>query len=218
MLNVPYGIVGYSGRMGHEIVQAAGGIPCVRVWDKGDECDAAPRVIFDFSLPSAFNRVIELCREYHCALVSGTTALSAEQEKQLRELAKEVPVVRSANYSIGITIMAMILREFGPLMKDWDAEIAEAHHNRKKDAPSGTALMLGRALGRDVNMNSFRLGGLPGDHSAYFANDGELLSISHRAISRSVFAIGAVKAAEFALNHPAGFYSFEDVVRSGSGK
>ena len=82
------------------------------------------------------------------------------------------------------------------------------------DAPSGTAILLGKALGRDVPMHSFRLGGLPGDHTAIFGNDGETLSITHHAISRSVFAIGAVKAAQFALTQEKGFFTFADVVRA----
>ena len=102
---------------------------------------------------------------------------------------------------------------FAPLLADWDAEIAEAHHIHKKDAPSGTALMLGKALGRDVPMHSFRLGGLPGDHEALFGNEGETLSVRHHAISRSVFAIGAVRAARFALAKEKGLFTFEDVVR-----
>ena len=212
-LSVPYGIVGFTGRMGREIMAAAGGEPCLKVWDSGEECTGAPRVIFDFSHFSVLSRSVELARKYRSALVVGTTALKDEHFDMLRSLGEELPVVQSFNYSTGIAIMAMILREFGPMLADWDGEISEAHHIHKKDAPSGTAILLQKALGRDVPMYSFRLGGLPGDHEAVFGNEGELLTISHRAINRSVFAIGAVKAARFALTKEKGLYGFEAVVR-----
>ncbi|MDY3868279.1 MAG: dihydrodipicolinate reductase C-terminal domain-containing protein [Pyramidobacter sp.] len=212
-LNVPYGIIGSTGRMGHEIMAAAGKVPCLCVWDTGESCEGSPKVIFDFSSPEVTSRTVELCRAHHSALVIGTTALEEQQIALLRDLAQTVPVVQSFNYSIGITVMAMILRTFGPMLADWDAEISETHHIHKKDAPSGTALLLQRALGRAVPMHSFRLGGMPGDHEAFFANEGEVLSIKHHAISRSVFAIGAVKAAEFAVAQSSGFFTFEDVLK-----
>ncbi|MGI6074777.1 MAG: 4-hydroxy-tetrahydrodipicolinate reductase [Pyramidobacter sp.] len=215
-LGVPYGIVGSTGRMGHELEAAAGAAPCLRVWIDGEECSGAPRVIFDFSSASALRRTAELCRQYHCGLVLGTTALKEEHFALLRNLAEEVPVVQSSNYSVGIAVMAMMLRRYGPLLKDWDAELAEAHHIHKKDAPSGTALALEKALGRDVPIHSFRLGGLPGDHIAIFGSEGETLTISHRAINRSVFAMGAVRAARFVLTREKGLYTFEDALRGQS--
>lgn len=213
-LDAKYGIVGSTGRMGLELLAAAGGKPCLTVSIEGEECSDAPQVIFDFSSAAVFNHTIELCKKYNCALVCGTTALSAEQIAELHELAKTVPVVQSSNYSIGIAIMSMILKEYGPLLEDWNAELCEIHHIHKKDAPSGTALMLRDALGRDVPIQSHRLGGIPGDHEALFGNEGELLTIRHRAINRSVFAIGAVEAAKFALSKENGFYTLTDVVKS----
>ncbi len=212
-LDVPYGIVGSTGRMGREVVTAAGCEPCLRVWGSGEECDGTPRVIFDFSTKKALPRTLELCEAHHSALVLGTTALGEDDLAKVRDAAEKFPVVQSFNFSIGIAVMAMMLRQFGPLLADWDAEIAEAHHIHKKDAPSGTAILLRDALGRDVPMHSFRLGGLPGDHTAIFGNEGETLQVAHHAISRSVFAIGAVKAAQFILKEERGLFTFEDVVR-----
>lgn len=215
-LSVPYGIVGSTGRMGHELEAAAGAAPCLRVWIDGEECHGAPRVIFDFSSAAALRRTAELCRRYQCGLVLGTTALQEDHFALLRGLAEEVPVVQSANYSVGIAVMTMILRRYAPLLKDWDAELAEAHHIHKKDAPSGTALALEKALGRNVPIHSFRLGGLPGDHIAVFGSEGETLTVSHRAINRSVFATGAMRAARFVLTAEKGLYSFEDALRAQS--
>lgn len=213
-LGVPYGVVGSTGRMGLEVIAACGGKPVLRVWDAGEECDASPRVIFDFSAAAVLPHTIELCRAHHAALVVGTTALKQEHFALLRELGEEVTVVQSFNYSVGVALLAMMLHDYGPLMADWDAEIVEAHHNKKKDAPSGTAILLRDALGRDVPMHSLRVGGLPGDHAAVFGNEGETLTLTHHAISRSVFAIGAVKAARFALTREKGFYTFADVIRA----
>lgn len=212
-LGVPYGVVGSTGRMGREIATAAGGAPCLRVWSGGEECDASPRVIFDFSSKKGLPRTVELCREHKSALVLGTTALTEADLAPVRELAGEVAVAQSFNFSIGVAVMAMMLRQFGPVLSGWDAEIAEAHHIHKKDAPSGTAILLRDALGRDVPMHSFRIGGLPGDHCAIFGNEGETLTIQHHAISRSVFAIGAVKAAQFILTKERGLFTLEDIVR-----
>lgn len=213
-LDVPYGVVGYTGRMMREVMAVAGGKPVLRVWDVGEECDSSPKVIFDFSYFGVLPHTVELARKHKSALVVGTTALREEHIALLHEVSAEIPVVQSFNFSIGIAIMAMILREYGPMLSDWNAEIAEMHHIHKKDAPSGTAILLEKALGRKVPMHSYRLGGLPGDHTAIFGNEGETLSISHHAINRGVFAIGAVKAAQFALTKKNGFYTFEDVIRA----
>ena len=155
---------------------------------------------------------IGACERFRAACVVGTTALGDGDLAALRDLATRVPVVQSFNFSQGVTILKMMLRSFAPLLAGWDAEIVETHHNKKKDAPSGTAILLGKAVGRDCPTHSLRLGGVPGDHSVVFANDGEVLELSHRAISRSVFALGALRAAEFALRAKPGYYTFEEVI------
>ncbi len=211
-----YGIVGSTGRMGRELMEVFGpeGL-CLEVWEGGQTLKENPQVICDFSSPSALARTLELCRRCSSALVLGTTALSPAQLDQVRELSQEVAVVHSANYSIGVTLMAMMLQHFGPMMARWNAEIQETHHVHKKDAPSGTALMLQQALGREVPILSSRLGGVPGYHSASFANEGELLQVTHRALSRRVFAIGALQAARFAAAQDWGLFSFQDVISAG---
>ena len=123
--------------------------------------------------------------------------------------------MQSFNFATGVTLLKMMLREFAPLFADWDVEISETHHNKKKDAPSGTAILLREATGRDCPTHSLRLGGIPGDHTVCYANEGEVLTLTHRALSRSVFALGALKAAEFAVSAAPGFYSFEEVLSCG---
>lgn len=209
-----YGLVGAFGRMGLEIRKVfSEHTLCLAVDVAKEEINDTPQVIVDFSSPAALPRTISICRGYKSALVIGTTAISKDDIERLRELGQDVAVVQSFNFSVGINVLSMVLKEFSPCLSDWDLEIAEIHHKHKKDAPSGTALLLRDAAGRDCPMHSLRLGAVPGDHYAFFSNEGEMLVLSHRAVSRSVFAIGALRAAMFALDAKPGFYSFEEVLR-----
>lgn len=211
-----YGIVGYSGRMGCElatIFEAAGYELTLTVDANRENVVKAPKVIVDFSLPAAWPATLRLCREYDAALVLGTTGLSTEQLTEVGALARDVAVVHSSNFGIGTNLLAMILRDYRELFADWELEIEETHHNKKKDAPSGTALMLMNAAGRDCPTHSLRLGNLPGDHTLHYARGDELLSFTHRAVNRSMFAAGALRAAEFAADAESGYYNFEDVLR-----
>lgn len=213
------GIVGYTGRMGKEIgtlLREAGHDLVLTADAAGESVRGEPRVIFDFSLPGAWPGTRRLCLRYNAALVLGTTGFDGAQLEQARELGRTVPVVQSANFGIGINLLAMIMRDYSCMLADWELEISEAHHNKKKDAPSGTALTLMEAAGRACPAHSLRLGNLPGDHAAHYALGDELLTFTHRAVSRNIFAGGALKAAEFALRAGKGYYSFQDVLRAGA--
>jgi 4-hydroxy-tetrahydrodipicolinate reductase len=167
----------------------------------------------DFSSGAALAGTVGLCETHGAALVIGTTALSEAHLASLRKLGETAAVVQSFNFATGVNVLKMILRDYAPLFAGWDAEIEETHHSKKKDAPSGTAILLREAAGRDIPTHSLRLGGVPGDHSVHFANDGEVLTFTHRALARNVFALGALRAALFALGARPGFYSFEDVLQ-----
>lgn len=208
-----YGIVGYSGRMGREIQEVFKDHHLCLTVDEGKEhIEDRPDMIIDFSSFHATFRTIELCRENNSGLVIGTTALQPEHLSSLRDLSLSLPVIQSFNFSMGINLMKRILKDFSEYFLDWDLAITETHHVKKKDAPSGTALLLREAIGRESDCLSLRLGGIPGDHQVTFANEGEMVTFSHRAISRKVFAMGALKAAEFGLGRDRGFYSFEEVL------
>lgn len=208
-----YGIVGSSGRMGRELIEVFGPENCVATISLEDETILdSPQVMLDFSRPEALKRTLEICEEYRSALVLGTTALTEDHIAQVKDLAKSVAVVQGYNFSIGIGVLRMILRQYAPALKEWDAEISETHHVHKVDSPSGTAITLMKEIGRECPSHSLRMGGVPGDHSVHFANEGEILSLTHRAISRKVFAMGAFQAAKFALEQKPGFYDFEEVV------
>jgi len=210
-----YGLIGFKGRMGKEIMHVFDNNELVlKMDDDFYEETAIPEVIVDFSLPDVTDRVIELAKEKNAGLVIGTTGLDDHKMSELKKLSEEVPVVQSFNFSQGINILKMILRDYSKFLKDWDCEIIEVHHNQKKDSPSGTALLLRNEIKKEeIVSHSLRMGGIPGDHTILFANEGEMLEFKHRAVSRKVFALGALKAAEFLLEKKKGFFSFEEVIK-----
>lgn len=210
-----YGIIGSSGRMGMEIeslFQEKGHEIVLRLDDKGVERISTPQILIDFSLPAALEKTVELLHEYKCPLVTGVTGYSSEQNEQIKALGKEVAVVQSFNFSIGIHLMLKMTRLLNDTLSDWDVEISETHHRFKKDKPSGTAKTLAALFDREITVNSSRLGNIPGDHTVTFGGLGEILSLSHRVLSRHTFAEGALLAAKFALQRPAGYYTFSDVL------
>ena len=218
-----YGVIGHSGRMGREIISvfnSSGHVPVLLADEHGIvEENGKPQVMMNFAPPVSLKDTIELCEKYGSSLIIGTTGLNDEHMNSLKKLSLNVPVVQSFNFATGINVLKIVLREFSLMLSDWDAEIVEIHHNKKKDAPSGTAILLRDAIlegdnkRKKCDIHSLRIGGVPGDHVVDFANEGEVISLSHRAVSRTVFALGALKAAEFAINAKPGLYSYEEVLK-----
>ena len=199
------------------------------------ELPAEVEVLVDFSAPEATMVRLAECRREGVPMVVGTTGLSEAQQAELA--AAEIPVLLSANMSLGVNL----LREIAPsvaqaLGDDFDIEIVESHHRFKKDAPSGTALMLGRAiaeaLGRDlkaeavhgregavgerprreIGFHAIRAGDIVGEHTVVFGGLGERIELRHVAHSRDTFARGALRAARFLVSQPPGLYSMKDVL------
>lgn len=238
-------IHGVGGRMGQSVqalVQAAPDMELIggirrqptesNEFSSLTELATPPDVIIDFSLPDALDGLIDYCQCHRVALVSGTTGLDNSQIFELRRLAESVAVLYAANMSRGVALMRRLVQQAaaaaGPRC---DIDILEHHHNRKLDAPSGTALMLGevaaRAAGQENDPNPdrrgqrtrgrighavLRGGDVVGEHTAYFHLDGERIEIAHRAANRSVFAHGAVAAARWLHGQPSGFYSIDDTL------
>lgn len=198
---------------------------------------AGADVLVDFSSPD--NAVANAAVAPGCktALVIGTTGLSEAQIDALREASRTVPVLLAPNFSLGVNLMFKLAAEAAKVLGEaYDVEIVEAHHNQKVDAPSGTALGIARAVagelgvnldeslvhGRsgkpgkrgktEIGMHALRMGAVPGDHTVYFCNDFECVSISHRAESRDVFAAGALRAAKWIPQQTPGFYSMQDML------
>ncbi len=195
-------------------------------------------VMIDFSAPKAALGLAKLIRGTSVkAVVSGTTGFSAEQTEAFHKHCEGLALLQSGNFSMGVNMLeALVALAANKLREGWDIDILEMHHRQKVDAPSGTALMLGHAAaeGRGVNLDdvqklsregqtgarpageigfaTLRGGGVIGEHSVMIASELEMLTLSHSAFDRSVFARGAVSAAQWAAKKPAGLYDMKDVL------
>ncbi len=236
------GIVGSSGRMGHAIADAirelgeehAGGA------DRGDDIAALAAksdALVDFSSPDALGATLDAAVAAGIPLLIGTTGLTADNHAAIDAAAKSIPVLQTGNTSLGVTMLAALVREAASrLGDDWDIEIVEMHHRNKVDAPSGTAILLGEAAangrgidlsantesGRDghtgaraqgaIGFAALRGGTVAGEHSVILAGEQERITLSHSAENRAIFARGAVKGALWLIGKPAGRYTMPDVL------
>ncbi len=175
-------------------------------------------VLIDFTLPDASEANFDYVAKYKKALVLGTTGFNDSQIQKIEEISKVIPVVFTPNMSIGMNVLFQILPEIAKkLGPDYSVEIVEAHHKAKKDAPSGTAKklaqILANATGKEIPAHAIRLGDIVGDHTVIFCGNSERIEIKHQAHTRDLFALGALKAAKWIFNKPAGLYSMQDVLK-----
>lgn len=213
---------------------AANGLAYTSGWDATDK----PQVIIDFSTPEALGEALAYCRQHGIALVSGTTGLDARLQSDLAAASADIPILRAANFSLGVAVLTRLLEQAAAALPEWDLEIQETHHRHKADAPSGTALSLGRAAAAargdsldargvftrhghtgargdgDIGFAVMRGGDIAGEHTAMLAGTGERVELSHRASDRRIFARGAVTAAQWLIHQPTGQYDFNDVVNA----
>jgi 4-hydroxy-tetrahydrodipicolinate reductase len=224
-------IVGASGRMGREIISLAqsdsqfkiiAGVSRSKLEDLFPSVDSIPKldpkgieVLIDFSQPQICADVAQWCVGHKIPLVSGVTGLADSQKKVLEEASKTVPVLWAPNMSLGVAVMAQMFSAFKAL-KGYEFQIEEIHHKHKKDQPSGTALFLQERLkavvGQAPEPLSIRGGGVFGVHKVFALGEEEVLSIEHTAMNRKVFARGALTAANWLRNKPAGLYKMADVL------
>ncbi|WP_026668917.1 4-hydroxy-tetrahydrodipicolinate reductase [Butyrivibrio sp. AE3006] len=207
-----------------------------QVFDSIEKCDIDADVVIDFSTASAVDNLLDVCAKKNIPVVLCTTGLSEEQLAHVDSASKEVAVLKSANMSVGINMLMKVLSEISPVLSaaGFDIEIVEKHHNQKLDAPSGTAIALADSIkealpeefeyvydrsGRrekrpkkEIGISAVRGGTIVGDHDVIFAGTDEVITLSHRAYSRSVFAKGALEAARFLAGKPAGKYDMADVI------
>ena len=193
--------------------------------------------VLDFTVPAVSVRHAELAAQAEAVLVLGTTGFDKEQDAAIARAAQHATIVQAANMSLGVNVLlALVERAARTLDADYDIEIVEIHHRYKVDAPSGTALALGKAAARgravdldqvaqrvrdgvtgprrrgDIGFATLRGGDIAGEHSVVLAGDGERIELTHRATNREVFARGAVKAALWARGKPPGLYAMRDVL------
>jgi len=175
-------------------------------------------VLVDFTLPEATDEHLDYVAKYKKALVLGTTGLSDAQKDKVEEISRIVPVVFTPNMSVGVNVLFSILPEIAKrLGPDYSVEIVEAHHKAKKDAPSGTAKKMAEVIvqvtKKNIPTHSIRLGDIFGDHTVVFCGNSERIEIKHQAHSRDLFVVGALKAAKWVFQKPAGLYSMQDVLK-----
>ena len=200
-----------------------------------EKCDIEADVIVDFSHPSAFSAVLSFAKMRKLPLIVATTGLSKEQKEELFSAKSEIPVFYSANMSLGINLLINLCKNATSVLGDkFDIEIVEKHHNKKLDAPSGTALSIADGISdvlknmpeyvydrhsvrrerskNEIGIHSVRGGNIVGEHEVIFAGEDEVITLSHSAASREVFASGAVAAAKFMKGKSAGLYSMNELI------
>lgn len=206
------------------------------VFDNLKDCDVAADVVIDFSNAKAVDGLLEACCEKKLPVVLCTTGLSEEQLQKVEDAAKETAVLKSANMSLGINLLMRLLKDAAKVLAPagYDIEIVEKHHNKKVDAPSGTALALADAINetqdpqyaycfdrsqerkprekREIGISAVRGGTIVGEHEVLFAGEDEVIEFKHTAYSKAVFGKGALEAAKFLAGKPAGRYEMSDVI------
>ncbi len=236
------GIIGSAGRMGKALTSAilAGGHSHAGGVDRADDVASIAAIsdcLIDFSAPDALEANLDAAVMHNCPIVIGTTGLGERHHMLIDLAAGRIAVLQTGNTSLGVTLLAHLVRQAAArLGDDWDIEIAETHHRMKVDAPSGTALLLGQAAasGRGIDLAdhavrardgqvgarmlgsigfaALRGGSAAGDHHVHFLGDGERITLSHMAEDRAIFARGAVRAAAWLCAQASGRYRMEDVL------
>lgn len=204
------------------------------VYSEISDFTGACDVVLDFSSPKSLPSLISYCKGRKLPLVLCTTGYIEEELNEIQALSEEIAVFRSGNMSLGINILSNVLKKISPILfKDYDIEIIEKHHNQKVDAPSGTALLLADSIkssltdevsyiyGREglkkrekneIGIHAIRGGSIVGEHEIIFAGKGETIELKHTALSRDVFASGALKACEYMAGKGPGLYNMDNVI------
>lgn len=246
---------GCNGKMGQTItrmvkedpeVRIAAGIDTYQgiandypVYSTCGECNVDADVVIDFSNASAVDELLSYCEVWKLPLVLCTTGLSGEQLQKATELSRKVPVLKSANMSLGINMLQKLLKEAVKILAPagFDVEILEKHHNQKVDAPSGTAIALAEAVNKgleepyafkydrsrerakrakkEIGIQAVRGGTIVGEHEVLFAGTDEVIEFKHTAYSKAIFGKGAISAAKFLAGKGPGYYDMQDVIAEG---
>ena len=250
-------VIGAAGRMGRQVIEAiaedpelelaaaidrtqhpdlgqqiSGGVALSDTLDAADACEVA----IDFSLPESTAALADYAAGRGLPLVVATTGLSDEQERRVRDAARRTAIVWAPNFSLGVNVLMRLVEQAARQLEGYHVDVLELHHGQKVDAPSGTALALGRIVaetrGQDfagqavytrqghtgvrdpdaIGMQTLRLGDAPGEHTVFFAGPGERIELTSRALTRAGFARGACRAARWVVGRPEGLYSMRDVL------
>ncbi|MFC4761611.1 4-hydroxy-tetrahydrodipicolinate reductase [Dyella koreensis] len=215
--------------LGSPIYPGTDGLRFTHDWPAANSLD----VVIDFSGPAGLGEALDYCESQSVALVTGTTGLDKAMQDRLADASQRIALLRAANFSLGVAVLKRLLREASAALPDWDLDIIEAHHSRKVDAPSGTALALGEAAAAargttlaeaavyaregltgprpfgTIGFATVRGGDIVGEHEALLMGQGERIELNHRATDRSIFARGAIEAAHWLAGRAAGAYDLD---------
>jgi 4-hydroxy-tetrahydrodipicolinate reductase len=217
MINIV--VAGRSGRMGQVLLRAVeedeGAALAGSFGSKDDPLAliAGAQALIDFTRPAASVALAALAAQARIVHVIGTTGFTEDDEARIRAAARHAVIVKSGNMSLGVNLLAALVKQAAKALPGYDLRIFEMHHRNKIDAPSGTALMLGKASGRnDAQYASLRAGSIVGEHQVVLAGPGERVILSHSAEDRMIFARGAVAAAKWGQGKKPGLYAMADVL------
>ena len=239
-------IVGIGGKMGRALCERAGeygdtvsggldriSSACFPTFSTASEVNVPVDAVIDFSRPDTLPEIISLCKLTGAPCVIATTGYTRDQEEAIKKLSESVAVFKSENMSLGINALSILAEKAASLLKDFDVEIIERHHNQKADAPSGTAKLLCRSLERgldyapsynygregnskrkphEIGVHAIRGGTIVGEHEIAFCGGDEVVTLSHSAGSRRIFADGALKAAKWIKDKKPGLYDMHDML------
>lgn len=229
---IVWGCSGYMGSVVRNLLQDSETLEylCGIDIDSTNSWECGADVVIDFSSPEGTMQMLKFATEFKVPVVIATTGFTPEHEKEINKASKVIPVFKSANMSFEVALLKNTLKKLANQLSDSDIEIVEVHHNRKKDAPSGTAKLLADSInsgldeprkivyGREgkrqkdeIGIASLRGGNIVGEHSVNFFNQFETLKITHIAHTRDVFAAGSLKAAEFIVKQQPGLYTMDDL-------
>ncbi len=206
------------------------------VYASPSACETKADVVIDFSYHSALPSILKFCLNKKIPLVIATTGLNEEDMQNILKSAEVIPIFQSANMSVGVNVLVELSQKaaqsFG---NNFDIEVIEKHHNQKIDSPSGTAYMIANAINKvfenqkefvygrhgksdkrksaDIGIHAIRGGTIPGEHTVIFAGEDEIVEIKHTALSKNIFALGAIEAAKFLINQEKGFYNMDNILK-----
>lgn len=213
------GLIGTTGRIGMLLVdiikkdqnlEFSGGVSSKSTVDDLQNIIKNSDVLIDFSNPEATMSAISIAAERGVPFVSGTTGLSKENFNTIKKFSSIIPVLYASNFSICVQLMFILMKKCSEILKNFDVSIIDKHHNQKKDAPSGTALFLAKAVNSNAQIVSIRAGNIFGEHICDFTGENEMLTISHQSFNRRVYAEGAIICAKWLMGKSSGMYSLMD--------
>ncbi len=230
-------IIHGTGAMGRLLKEIAESYEDIKITGFADELtDETGDIIIDFSHYSRLDALLDYSKNKRIPLIVATTGYSNETMRKIEETVKEIPVLLSSNMSLGVNLLNDILERIVPVLyENYDIEVIEKHHNQKVDSPSGTAKTLVETIERscteemreqygregnskrernEIGIHSLRGGTIVGEHSVLFCGEDEIIEIKHTAMSKKIFAMGALKAARFLVGKEAGLYTMKDIFKN----